>query len=445
MRYLYLLSAAAAAALLVFSACKGPKNTTATPVRGPYKHVATAFDTSSVFQRGFTGFHLMDPASGEVLVSRQADHYFTPASNTKILTLAACLAVLGDSIPTLEYILERREMYFRGMGDPTFLHDQFAHWQPAFAFMKKYGDGKTLAYEERTLDEPPLGPGWCWDDAAYAYQAERSAMPIYGNCFEVNYNPGTGRNEAKPSYFNRFRAFSGTRRAEDSNNWYIAPTDRPKQDYLPMKTSTDLLLGLLRDTLRLQNIAPIPYIALDVNQKPIAWRTLYSCPVDTVYKWMMYESDNLFAEQLLILAAQKHTGLFQQDTMIKVAKTQLFPPSATPPRWVDGSGLSRYNLVTPRYLCQVLQQLYQKHDRQRLFSLFPAGGSSGTVKDWYKGADGKPFVFAKTGSMSGVHCLSGYVVTRTGRTLVFSFMHNNFVGSNTAWKKEMERILNLVR
>ena len=140
----------------------------------------------------------------------------------------------------------------------------------------------------------------------------------------------------------------------------------------------------------------------------------------------------------------KALGVTSQDSIVKWSINQAFPPSSTPPRWVDGSGLSRYNLVTPRYLCQVLDQLYHTQNQDRLFSLFPAGGLRGTIKEWYNNDTGKPYIFAKTGSMSGVHCLSGYIVTKSGKILIFSFMHNNFRGSNKAWKIEMQRILAII-
>ena len=131
----------------------------------------------------------------------------------------------------------------------------------------------------------------------------------------------------------------------------------------------------------------------------------------------------------------------RQDSVIRLAVNQLFPPSPTPPRWVDGSGLSRYNLITPRYLANVLRQLYNRMPSEKLFTYFPAGGVDGTLKGWYRNPNGTPYVFAKSGSMSGVQCLSGYILTKSGKILIFSFMNNNFVGSGRPWKMAMQEIL----
>ena len=97
--------------------------------------------------------------------------------------------------------------------------------------------------------------------------------------------------------------------------------------------------------------------------------------------------------------------------------------------------------MTPQSIATVLLRLWREQPQEALLSLFPAGGVDGTLSEWYAGKDGKPYVFAKTGSMGSVSCLSGYVRTRRGKMLVFSFMHNHFVGSSREWKEEMQRML----
>ena len=111
--------------------------------------------------------------------------------------------------------------------------------------------------------------------------------------------------------------------------------------------------------------------------------------------------------------------------------------------WRDGSGLSRYNLLTPRSMVTILDKMYQEYDIERILTLFPTGGKSGTLRNWYKG--NPPYIFAKTGTMSNKHCLSGYIKTKEGKTLIFSFMHNNYIGSSSQVKREMEKVFKFIR
>lgn len=182
-------------------------------------------------------------------------------------------------------------------------------------------------------------------------------------------------------------------------------------------------------------------VLVGAGQPERHWKTLFSTPVDTVYRRMMYQSDNHIAEQLLLQCAAQLMDTLSGIRAIDRAKGTFFLGLPQVPKWVDGSGLSRYNLNSPINLTLVLHWMWRDYPRQRVLSLFPTGGVSGTVKDWYKGADNKPFVFAKTGSMGAVQCLSGFVIAKSGRVLAFSFMNNHFTDKPALWKTEMQNML----
>jgi D-alanyl-D-alanine carboxypeptidase/D-alanyl-D-alanine-endopeptidase (penicillin-binding protein 4) len=114
-------------------------------------------------------------------------------------------------------------------------------------------------------------------------------------------------------------------------------------------------------------------------------------------------------------------------------------------QWVDGSGLSRYNLCTPRdlitLLCKILDEV---KNEELVHSLLPAGGTAGSIKRIYKTDNGKPFVWAKTGSLSNNYNQSGYLVTKKGKRLAFSFMNNNFIQPDTVVRDELVRIITFI-
>lgn len=408
---------------------------------------------SPVFSKAFTGFTLLDPGSGKTLADVQGDHYFTPASNTKILTLATCLEVMGDSVPGLQYTnLYGGSTIIRGTGDPTFLHPAFIDFKSTHTWMKSQ---KQLYYLTRE-NIPRFGPGWAWDDYNEPYSTERSDFPVFGNMVLLQKENGLWKCTPKSLMHRLGIIFSepNNRISEDISRFEYYPAyssvkpDSAFQDgfrqYVPIPfhgARWDPFIDVMRDTLGMEKIILGGY---EDFSEPIAdstWHTLYSTPIDTVLRRMMFESDNFVAEQMLLAAAGEKFGILQQDTLIKWMLDSVLTTLPQRPNWVDGSGLSRYNLVSPQDIAQVLLRLWRQQPRERLLSLFPAGGVRGTIENWYAGKDGKPYVFAKTGSMGGVHCLSGYVACKSGKVLIFSFMHNNFVGSNRPWKQEMQRLL----
>jgi D-alanyl-D-alanine carboxypeptidase/D-alanyl-D-alanine-endopeptidase (penicillin-binding protein 4) len=112
------------------------------------------------------------------------------------------------------------------------------------------------------------------------------------------------------------------------------------------------------------------------------------------------------------------------------------------PRWVDGSGLSRYNLFTPQDFVYILNKLNDEYGIERMKRIF-ATGNEGTLKGYYV-ADSN-FIFAKTGTMSGVVALSGYLITKKNKLLCFSILANNHTTSAIALKKAIEQFLLGVR
>lgn len=394
--------------------------------------------TDNTFQ-DHTGFALYDLEKKRTVYEYKSGHYFTPASNTKIFTLFSCLALLDDSVPGLKYVNEKDSLIFWGVGDPSFLYKEIHDNGRVYNFLKS--SALPLYFSENNYHTANFGPGWAWDDYNDYYSAERSAFPIYGNLLSVELNHASLF--VQPPYF---KSYLKTAYAEDkskvirraeSNEFTFYPgiLEKEFKAHVPFKVAGELTVNLLSDTLRR---------IVRLIKKPLAEnaKVLFSLPVDSLYKVMMQESDNFVAEQLLLICSQHISDTLKPEIAIEYVKKNLLYDLIDEPQWVDGSGLSRYNLFTPRSVVQLWEKIYYRMPRERLFALLATGGRSGTIKRWYS-AD-PPFIFGKTGSLSNNHCLSGYLITKKGKTLIFSFMNNNFTSSVNDIRWNMDKILRLI-
>ncbi len=229
------------------------------------------------------------------------------------------------------------------------------------------------------------------------------------------------------------------KRIFDTNSFHYPNTVMPANYFqqVPFKINTTVTLGLLADTLH----KPIELIHLEM---PANAKTIYNMKTDSVLKAMMLPSDNYIAEQLLLVYSNLISADLSTEKAIQyIEKTYL---SALPdkPRWVDGSGLSRGDLFTPRDMIAILDLILNEvHDPKRLFSMMPAGGKSGTLRNAYPKTN-NPFVFGKTGTLSNTHNQSGYVITKKGKLFIFSFMNNSFVLPTATIRGEMVRIVTYI-
>jgi D-alanyl-D-alanine carboxypeptidase/D-alanyl-D-alanine-endopeptidase (penicillin-binding protein 4) len=142
---------------------------------------------------------------------------------------------------------------------------------------------------------------------------------------------------------------------------------------------------------------------------------------------------------LLMTCSAVLSDTINPEIAIRYMQKNYFNDLPQPFLWREGSGLSRYNLFTPKSIVKLWEKIYEKVPRERLFPLLAIGGKTGTVKNYYKNEP--PYIYGKTGTVSNVHSLSGYLVTKKGRTLIFCFMSNNYVVPTRELRVEMEKIL----
>lgn len=433
--------------VLFLFGCQPTKNIAIKEVNSSSAKATMKIQNSKILKKSFTGFSLYDPEKKKMLEGLLEDMYFTPASTTKILTCYTALKVLGDSLPAIRYVIEDNRLIFWGTGDPSLLNSKLEDNAKVIDFLKSRKE--KLYYAPQSVDAR-FGAGWAWDDYNYSFMLEKNDFPLYGNRTNWKFKRGRKKPTCKPSYFNSLveeekkHRNGSIVRAEHDNIFMFGNSNSlsTKSRSLPMKTSALLTQKLLSDLLK-RPIHLYNYSKKLNKRRDI--KTIYSTSLDDVLREMMQLSDNFLAEQLLLMASYELFDVFDTKKIIAHAKKKFFKKSPDPLVWRDGSGISRYNLFTPRSLVFLLDNMRIEYGEARLLKVFPAGGESGTIKKWYKSDTKTPYVYAKTGTLSNKHCLSGYIKTKSGKTLVFSFMHNHHITSSSPLKKEMTKILEIIR
>ncbi len=401
--------------------------------------------TGEVFNTSHSGLLVYDPYREKEVIHINENKFFTPASNTKLFTFYSAKKIIKDSIPSIAYCVYQDTLYFTGLGDPTFLHPGFSN-QPAFDLLSE--SNHSLVYIPQFYDESRFGPGWSWDDFPYYYSAEKSPFPIYGNMIWIRKHASDSATRLIPEIFKDQMVIKkdsslkkGTlllEREEFFNRFYLTYNDLPDslEEVIPFNYSNELFTYLLSDTLKKP-------VILKESFPSCTSEVLYSEPIDSVLKPFLIYSNNFFGEQLLLLSSWILTDTLSSSKAIQHARNQLFNAFSDNIYWVDGSGLSRYNQFTPESMVKLLQMIYHIFPERYIREMFPAGGRSGTLKNSFKGT--KPYIYAKTGSMSGIYNLSGFLITKSGRWLIFSFMNNNFSAPISEIKQEMEEVLWRIR
>jgi D-alanyl-D-alanine carboxypeptidase/D-alanyl-D-alanine-endopeptidase (penicillin-binding protein 4) len=407
------------------------------------KKVAKEFKNSQAIKQYQVGFALYNPTDKKMVFEKDADKYFTPASNTKLYTFFASLKMIPDLMPALKYVERNDSLIFWGTGDPAFL--QFAvKDKSAYNFL--LASNKKLFFAPGRYSGTFFGDGWAWDDYDYYYQPEITEMPIMDNMVTSTY-AGPNKINIEPKVFAPCFEIDSTKTTgsfqvtrDFLTNRFHYPVVTVKPDYNqqnPYKTSTQVTVEVLSDTLH----KPVGIINLKI---PSDAKTLPGAKRDSVLKHLMLPSDNFIAEHLLLVCSNQIGDTLSTVKAIQyITKNYLsFLPDKV--KWVDGSGLSRQNLFTPRDNVYLLDSIYRLvNNPEKLFDMLPAGGKSGTLKSAYPKTD-KPFVYGKTGSLGGVHNQSGYVLTKKGKTYIYSFMNNNFVKPTAEVRAEMVRIVTYI-
>ena len=401
------------------------------------------------------GICIFDPEKNNYLYNYQADKFFIPASNTKLFSLYAGMKYLGDSLVGIRYIPMDSDILVLAAGDPSLLHPDFPN-QPVIDFLRKAKG--SIYISAANWQEEGLGPGWSWDDYNDDYAQERSPLPVYGNSIRwIQVNPDNNGPDSGvqsvPYVFSipeinwkvqyNTDTLSGhfyVKRKKDENFFELTQgKEKSKTQDVPFVThGIESAIELLKDTLGKSVFPEKNHPLPEANRALI----IHSRPVDSLFRPMMYRSDNFFAEQTLLMTGNELLGKMNDRQIIDTLLKKDLAALPQKPNWADGSGLSRYNLFTPQDFVWLLNTLKKEFGMERIKNILPTGGR-GTLGSRYKQDSG--YIYAKTGSLTGVIALSGYLYTRRNHLLIFSVLVNNQYSGGGAIRDETAAFLHSVR
>lgn len=250
--------------------------------------------------------------------------------------------------------------------------------------------------------------------------------------WNVNFNPVNAKN------FSVYRNIS-------SNVYRITQgKEKFKEIEVPfvtngIKTALELLPDTIHKTVEL--ISPKKFQQL-TRQLNLNFNPVKSQAVDSFLKITMHRSDNLYAEQSLLMVSERLLGVMNEERILDTLMNTDYKDLPQKPKWVGGSGLSHYNLFSPQDLVTVLNKMKNDFGLDRMKTIL-ATGNTGTLTHYYKADSG--YIYAKTGTLSGVVSLSGYLLTRKNKQLIFSVLINNHNTSAATVRRTVEKFIDNLR
>jgi D-alanyl-D-alanine carboxypeptidase/D-alanyl-D-alanine-endopeptidase (penicillin-binding protein 4) len=476
-----------AMALAIASGCAKPRPTPPTaPVPTPLQQLQKDFDAlidQPGHQHGIWGIVVHSLTRNQRLYERNPSTLLVPASAMKLVSVAAGSEAVGWEFafetkllatgPIVGSVLQG-DLVVVGNGDPSILgragDDALTPWVDA---LRARGitrvDGRVIA-DDDALEEPAPGFIWSWDDLGYPYGALPGALNLAENIVRVTVTPATLEGLPPtlelPADARDFRVLNRVRTGAaggGTNVWpefragesalslsgSIAVGDKPAAVSVAAGNPTEWVARSFRNRLLNAGI-DVTGAAVDVDDLPVrpAWQqatllhTHRSRSLAEIAKALLKDSINLYAEAVLRLASGPQ-GVRTTAAGLDAVRARLeswgIPKEGI--QVVDGSGLSRRNVIAPETLVAILARFYDASGASPFMQAQAIAGRDGTLATRMRGTPAETNAIGKTGSMSNVRTFAGYVRSAEGEELVFAIMANNFEGPASGVTATIDRLV----
>lgn len=399
--------------------------------------------------------------SGEVVEEQHADKLLTPASTVKLITAMALLDDLPSDLVletpivatgTLRNGLLDGDLVVVGAGDPSLSASAIEAWADVLVASGLRRIRGSVVVDDRLFSPVVLGEGWMWDDATTRFSPPVTALMIGGNVVQIQVigaepgDPVRVRGHACLAVDNRAVTVDPlvetqllTRRLPGGSDTLLLGNTTPgARHHLtislpdPPACAAAMLSMALED--RGVDVLGRPRL-IDPDEDLGRVQVLHthrSPPLRDLLRHMLVQSDNLYAEALMRLLDPSTAGRDFQGA--RPALERLMRSAGVPDdAWllVDASGLSRYDQLTAEALVRLLRYAWQRPWGDELRDLLPSSGE-GTLRARLVGGPAAERVAAKTGSMTGVFNIAGYVFPEEGEPLAFAMLSNGVVQPGSA-------------
>lgn len=428
------------------------------------------------------GVSVISAGTGETVYELNSHHLFNPASNNKLYTATAALKYLT---PDYQYIttawIPKKELatvhlsrlVLKGDGDPDLFPedlDSLTQW-----IASRIESIDTIIVDNSKIDSVRYGEGWMWDEGSGWYAAQVDGLTFNDNCVDL-YISGNESGKApvveiKPNtqyveIINQAVSVDDTIDYKElviTRHWWNASNvieisgeyliQEPADTAIYYSNIHDpaLFTGtVFKEMLEEKGVLITgPVLKGIIGTDDIVIASQPSGPFQESLSNFLKQSDNLSGELYIKLIGNLTTGkpgswkdglhaarLFFQDE-IGLDTTSF--------SYIDGSGISRYNYSSPAHFTQLLHWIYNNDNyRDNIISALPAGGWDGTLDSRMSENEFGKYIHAKTGTLSGVSCLSGYILLPNREPLIFSILMNGYVGDAKPYRDLQDEICRIL-
>lgn len=418
--------------------------------------------------------------TGKIIYQNNANRLFMPASVLKVFPAIASLVFLGPNYVFQTKLLAKDvavtdgvlsgDLYFYFDADPSLTKQDINNLVETLAQFGIQTINGNIYIDDTVFDQEVSAPGWMWDERNFCYAAPTSAIIIGKNCLPLQLTASQIANEPVLLKYDEYKKFISidnqviSRQSNDTscllslhatqNNTYFLTgcmVPNTEQRLLIAVRNTRLYArDILNEQLRLRNIKLEGEVKFDRIPIDVRLYTLgehKSEPLYILLKTMMKKSDNLIADTIYKKLGYEffHKTATWQNSEKAIAAI-LSPKTGIifkKMRMVDGSGLSRYNLVTPLQLVAALRYAYSdKNINQTFIDSLSMVGIDGTLQHRMPNLRGR--VYAKTGNMEGISSLVGYIKTKNQDIIAFAITINSFINNHKKYRQLQDKICSLL-